>query len=120
MLKEIQNLVVRVDHSIWYYLNTQWHNSFLDFVVPYLRNQYFWSPLYLFLLIFLPYNFGKRGWIWCAAYLLAFALSFDEVVVTTFTAGQQTTLPIWMYLWAVGIVLSMSVISWKEWNQGKN
>ncbi len=29
--------------------------------------------------------------------LLAFALSFDEVIVTTFTAGQQTTLPIWMF-----------------------
>lgn len=29
--------------------------------------------------------------------MLAFALSFDEVIVTTFTAGQQTTLPIWMY-----------------------
>lgn len=32
-----------------------------------------------------------------AGALLAFALSFDEVVVTTFTAGQQTTLPIWMF-----------------------
>jgi len=28
--------------------------------------------------------------------MLAFALSFDEVIVTTFTAGQQQTLPIWM------------------------
>ncbi|HET6470043.1 MAG TPA: ABC transporter permease subunit, partial [Geminicoccaceae bacterium] len=28
--------------------------------------------------------------------MLAFALSFDEVIVTTFMAGQQTTLPIWM------------------------
>jgi putative spermidine/putrescine transport system permease protein len=28
--------------------------------------------------------------------LLAFALSFDEVVVTTFTAGAQTTLPIFI------------------------
>lgn len=28
--------------------------------------------------------------------MLAFALSFDEVIVTTFTAGQQETLPIWM------------------------
>jgi putative spermidine/putrescine transport system permease protein len=28
--------------------------------------------------------------------LLAFALSFDEVVVTTFTAGAQNTLPIWI------------------------
>jgi putative spermidine/putrescine transport system permease protein len=28
--------------------------------------------------------------------MLAFALSFDEVIVTTFTAGHQQTLPIWM------------------------
>lgn len=28
--------------------------------------------------------------------MLAFALSFDEVIVTTFTGGQQSTLPIWM------------------------
>jgi putative spermidine/putrescine transport system permease protein len=29
--------------------------------------------------------------------LLAFALSFDEVIVTTFTAGANTTLPIWIF-----------------------
>ena len=29
--------------------------------------------------------------------LLAFALSFDEVVVTTFTAGAQNTLPLWIF-----------------------
>ena len=29
--------------------------------------------------------------------LLAFALSFDEVVVTIFTAGTDQTLPIWIY-----------------------
>jgi putative spermidine/putrescine transport system permease protein len=28
--------------------------------------------------------------------LLAFALSFDEVIVTVFTSGQQATLPIWI------------------------
>jgi putative spermidine/putrescine transport system permease protein len=28
--------------------------------------------------------------------LLAFALSFDEIIVTTFTAGTQETLPIWI------------------------
>jgi putative spermidine/putrescine transport system permease protein len=31
-----------------------------------------------------------------AGALLAFALSFDEVIVTTFTAGAQNTLPIWI------------------------
>jgi putative spermidine/putrescine transport system permease protein len=29
--------------------------------------------------------------------LLAFALSFDEIVVTTFTAGTQQTIPLWIY-----------------------
>jgi putative spermidine/putrescine transport system permease protein len=29
--------------------------------------------------------------------LLAFALSFDEVVVTYFTAGTQETLPLWIF-----------------------
>jgi putative spermidine/putrescine transport system permease protein len=31
-----------------------------------------------------------------AGSLLAFALSFDEVIVTTFTAGTQETIPIWI------------------------
>ncbi|MBE2267326.1 MAG: ABC transporter permease [Anaerolinea sp.] len=29
--------------------------------------------------------------------MLSFALSFDEVIVTTFTAGQSQTLPIWIF-----------------------
>jgi putative spermidine/putrescine transport system permease protein len=29
--------------------------------------------------------------------MLAFALSFDEIIVTTFTAGDQRTLPLWIY-----------------------
>jgi putative spermidine/putrescine transport system permease protein len=29
--------------------------------------------------------------------LLAFALSFDEVIVTTFTAGVENTLPLWIF-----------------------
>ncbi len=29
--------------------------------------------------------------------LLAFALSFDEIIVTTFTAGTQETIPIWVF-----------------------
>jgi putative spermidine/putrescine transport system permease protein len=32
-----------------------------------------------------------------AGALLAFALSFDEIIVTNFTAGTQETLPIWIF-----------------------
>jgi putative spermidine/putrescine transport system permease protein len=50
--------------------------------------------------------------------LLAFALSFDEVIVTTFTAGAQNTLPIWIFgairlgqqLPEVNVVVTMVVI----------
>jgi putative spermidine/putrescine transport system permease protein len=50
--------------------------------------------------------------------LLAFALSFDEVIVTTFTAGAQNTLPIWILgairlgqqLPEVNVVVTMVVV----------
>jgi putative spermidine/putrescine transport system permease protein len=29
--------------------------------------------------------------------MLAFALSFDEVIVTVFTGGAQNTLPLWIF-----------------------
>jgi putative spermidine/putrescine transport system permease protein len=32
-----------------------------------------------------------------AGAMLSFALSFDEIIVTTFTAGNQETLPIWIF-----------------------
>src|SRR5271156_1063055 len=75
MLKTFRDLVVYYDHVAWYYLNTQWHNSFLDLVVPFLRNQWFWAPLYLFLLLFIPRRFGKNGWLWCLGFIVTFAVS---------------------------------------------
>ena len=55
-------------------------------------------------------DLGARGWqtlryvtlpmtatALVSAALLAFALSFDEVIVTVFTAGAQNTLPLWIF-----------------------
>jgi putative spermidine/putrescine transport system permease protein len=55
-------------------------------------------------------DLGARGWqtfrfvtlpllrtALIAGALLAFALSFDEVIVTVFTAGAQNTLPLWIF-----------------------
>ncbi len=50
------------------------------------------DPLQTFRHITLPLLRGAL----LAGGLLAFALSFDEVIVTTFTAGTQATLPIWI------------------------
>lgn len=55
-------------------------------------------------------DLGARGWqtlryitlpltatVLISGALLAFALSFDEVIVTVFTAGAQNTLPLWIF-----------------------
>ncbi|MDP9330466.1 MAG: ABC transporter permease [Actinomycetota bacterium] len=42
-------------------------------------------------------TFPAIGTALVAGALLAFALSLDEIIVTTFTAGGQRTLPIWIY-----------------------
>ncbi|MEO1480971.1 MAG: ABC transporter permease [Myxococcota bacterium] len=50
------------------------------------------TPFQTFRYVILP-NLGTAL---LAGGMLAFALSLDEVIVTTFTAGQQSTLPIWI------------------------
>ncbi len=67
--------LIYLDFRVWYYLNVVGHNAFLDAVVPYLRNQWTWAPLYLFLLLFMTGNFKRKGWMWCVFFLLTFALS---------------------------------------------
>ncbi|MBL7693021.1 MAG: phosphatase PAP2 family protein [Flavipsychrobacter sp.] len=67
--------LIEIDHRVWFYLNTRWHTPVLDTVMPFLRNQWFWAPLYLFLLLFMPRTFGKYGWLWCAGFLVTFGLS---------------------------------------------
>lgn len=51
------------------------------------------TPLKGFATITLPLLGGAIA----SGMLLAFALSFDEVIVSTFTAGSETTLPLWIF-----------------------
>ena len=78
MQHSLVDRILYYDYSAWYYINAEWHTPFLDFIVPFLRNQWTWAPLYLFLAIFMPKNFGKRGYIWCASFIITFAIS-DQV-----------------------------------------
>ncbi len=75
MLKRLRDLALYMDYNIWYQVNTRWHTPFLDAVIPYFRNQWFWAPLYLFLLVFITKNFGRKGWLWCLVFLVSFGLS---------------------------------------------
>lgn len=81
MTKGLPDILLYWDHVAWFYINTRWHNAFFDSVIPFLRNQWFWAPLYLFLLLFFPARFGKKGWQWCAGFIISFGLS-DQLSAT--------------------------------------
>ena len=70
--------IIYYDRICWYYLNTRWHNSLLDAIIPFFRNQWFWIPLYLFLALFIPSRFGKQGLLWCLFFIICFGVS-DQV-----------------------------------------
>jgi undecaprenyl-diphosphatase len=67
--------LLSLDFELWHYLHLLWRHPLLDAVMPFVRNQFTWAPLYLFLLIFMPWNFGRRGWLWCLGFLLCFAVA---------------------------------------------
>src|SRR5687768_4249385 len=75
MLQKLHEILVHADYTVWYYLNTRWHNDFLDAVIPFFRNQWTWTPLYLFLLVFMLKNFGRKGVVWCVFFIGTFAIS---------------------------------------------
>jgi len=62
------------DQWLFIQINNHQSNSFFDSVLSYLRNAYFWTPLYLFLLVFIPTNFKSRGWWWCVFFLCTVSL----------------------------------------------
>lgn len=52
------------DHALFRLINYEWHNSFFDAIMPYVRIAEFWIPLYFFLLLFASINFRASGWWW--------------------------------------------------------
>lgn len=62
------------DQWLFIQINNYQSNPFFDSIMPYLRIAYFWIPLYLFLLVFIPANFKNRGWWWCLIFLCTVSL----------------------------------------------
>lgn len=69
------NSLIRYDIELFFKINGQWHSSFLDWLLPLLRNQYFWSPLYLFTVVFMVMNFKMKGWLWIGFFLINFSIT---------------------------------------------
>ena len=63
------------DQWLFLKINSDWTNSFFDTVLPFLRDSVFWAPLYLFIFVFLVFNYGKKGVWWAIAFLCTVALA---------------------------------------------
>lgn len=92
MIQKLHDILIYLDYKVWYCLNVQWTNSFLDFIIPFFRNQWTWAPLYLFLLVFMLLNFRYRGLMWCLFFLATFAIS-DQLSAHLFKELFQRTRP---------------------------
>jgi len=55
--------IIQLDQNLFFAINHGLSNPFFDWLMPALRNRFFWTPLYLFIAIFLVRNYGKKGWI---------------------------------------------------------
>ncbi|MBC7743771.1 MAG: phosphatase PAP2 family protein [Flavobacterium sp.] len=67
--------LITFDQSLFTFINQDLSNPFFDWLMPLLRNRYFWSPLYLFLIIFFIRNYKKQGWMLLFFFILTFGVT---------------------------------------------
>ena len=63
------------DQTLFLLINQDGSNAFFDSWMPWIREAVMWAPLYLFLIIFVLYNFRGKGAVWIMALLATVALS---------------------------------------------
>ena len=63
------------DQSLFVFINRVATHPFLDTIMPFFRESTFWIPLYLFIIVFVFVNFGKKGWAWLLFALLTVLLT---------------------------------------------
>ncbi len=67
--------IKNLDYFLFSKLNGQWHNSFFDGAIPFIRESYFWLPFYFFLILFATINFKIKGWYWSLFFIVNAMLS---------------------------------------------
>lgn len=70
--------LLEIDKALMVTINSQWNHPLLDLVFKFIRETYFWAPLYMFFVAFALFNFGKRGWLWILAAIVTLSIT-DQV-----------------------------------------
>lgn len=81
-----------LDKKLFVVFNSKLTNPFFDLVLPYFRDSVFWAPLYLFVIVFIAVNYGKKGWWWSVAFVCTVAVA-DMVSSRVFKEGFQRIRP---------------------------
>jgi membrane-associated phospholipid phosphatase len=53
--------LLQLDRHLFYFINHDLSNAFFDWLMPLLRNPYFWIPLYVFIFVFCLWRYKKQG-----------------------------------------------------------
>lgn len=64
-----------IDLQLFYMINGDFTNAFLDVILPPIRNKYFWAPLYIFIIVFVIKEYKVKGIFLILFLLISFALS---------------------------------------------
>lgn len=70
--------LIAKDHALFYSINGKWTNPLLDSVMPWVRHSNNWIPLYVVLLSFIIYKWGKKSWKWLVLIALNVTLT-DQI-----------------------------------------
>ncbi|MFI5453652.1 phosphatase PAP2 family protein [Pedobacter sp. UC225_61] len=70
MIAELQQF----DTELFLKIHRGLSNEFFDWLMPLMRNRFFWSPLYLFIVVFCIRQFKKQGYYIICMLLVTFAM----------------------------------------------
>jgi len=84
--------LINLDKSLFVAVNTQSANPVFDVIMPFMRKQQHWYPLYLALLLYVSYKFRQRAIGWVLFFILTVALT-DLTGTNVFKYGFERIRP---------------------------
>ncbi|MBX2931643.1 MAG: phosphatase PAP2 family protein [Chitinophagaceae bacterium] len=77
-IQELVNWFDKVDKKLFLKVNTEWTTHFLDTNLPWYRDATTWLPLYLFVILYVVINYGKKAIAWIIAIAIIATIS-DQI-----------------------------------------
>lgn len=70
--------ILEIDKTIFKFINYRMSNQVFDTLMPFIRNQYLWMPLYIFLIVLIITNF-KKTVIWYLVFAIGTVILSDFI-----------------------------------------